>query len=297
MDIFQVDKTEDKAINLNVRNYERHTRKTSPYYNSSSGEMKYYGICPACKNPIIIVNLYVDRTLDENKNKMPLHAKHIKYNVEGLADYIQENYDDCPLANPAKFGGTKKHSNKNRRNEIVALIKLFPVILYNEIRRITGIDFSENAFKNMINTFIQSEGYYYKYVTKYNIPYSFLNMQKSINLYNNKLYNTEFRGDMINAINESNHFSYRNFRIIPSEKSGYKEMKLYLTNHRIDSDTESEFIDIVIFEKYGDSENVVYSRTVQIDFERYINFVDKYRRVRLLTNHINISDDFFGNFI
>lgn len=75
MDVFQINQQDDRPIELTVKNYEYNTRKTDPFYVEVNKVMKYYAVCPACKNPI---NLYVDKTLDENKNKMPLHAKHCK---------------------------------------------------------------------------------------------------------------------------------------------------------------------------------------------------------------------------
>ena len=118
--------------------------------------LKYYAICPACHNPVIIVNLYVDKTIDENKNRMPLHAKHCKYDVDGLATYDEKAYTNCPFANPDKFGGSARHTSKKGRNEIVSLIKNYPIVLFNEIRYISGIDFSEAAFSKMIDKFIKS---------------------------------------------------------------------------------------------------------------------------------------------
>ncbi|MGG3506585.1 hypothetical protein ABES58_14030 [Paenibacillus lautus] len=290
MDVFQINQQDDRPIELTVKNYEYKTRKTDPFYVEVNKVMKYYAVCPACKNPIIIVNLYVDKTLDENKNKMPVHAKHCKYDVTNLAEYSQEAYDVCPLGNPSKFGGSSKHRSKNRSNEIVGLIKNYPVVLYNEIRRITCIDFTEKTFSAMINTFIKAEGYYYKYINKYNLPYGFLNMQKSIRIYKNKLYYSPFKSEMIKSINNSEFFQYKDYIITPKLKDGFYEIELYLANHKIDSEYEIETIDLIIIEKSNGKTNEVFNKTVKIDIEKYINAVDKHRRINGITEAIKLVD-------
>jgi hypothetical protein len=293
MDVFQISKKDDRPITLTVKNYENQTRKTSPFYVEMKNKIKYFAICPACKNPIMIVNLYVDKTIDENKNKMPMHAKHYKYDVKGLAEYSQVAYDNCCFANPSKFGGTSKHNDKGRRNEIVSLIKEYPVILYNEIRSITGIDFTEKAFSNMIKNFIKSEGYYYKYINKYNLPYSFLNMQKGITLFKSQLYYSDpnLRSELARSINDSKYFCYKNYRIVPKTEKGFYEIELHLANHNVDKEYESETIDVVIVEKFKGEVFKIFNKTIKINLEKYINTVDKQRRINSLTDDIRIEDD------
>lgn len=297
MDVFQIKKEDDKPLKLTVKNYENKTNKREPFYQNKNNKIKHYAICPACKNPIIIVNLYVDKTLDENERKMPFHAKHCKYDVDDLAKYCEESYNTCPLAKPSAFGGTAKVRSKKKRNEIVSLIKNYPVALYNEIRGITGIDFSESTFSNMITNFIESEGYYYKYINKYNLPYGFLNMQKSIRIYKNKLFYSSFRNELIQCIDKSNYFKFTYDKIMPKFKDGFYEIELYLSDHKIHSDLESETIDIVIIEKHKDVITEVFRKTLTLNLEKYINIIDKQRRINALTTNIELSEDYFDSYI
>jgi len=286
MDVFQIKIDDDRPIQLNVKNYERYTKKSDPFYIIENNKLKYYAICPACKNPIQVINLYVDKKIDEHNNKLPLYAKHVKRSIIGVADYLQEAYDNCPMANPNKFGGNEKHRNKKLRNEIVSLIKFYPVVLFNEIRSITGIDFSEKAFGKMINTFIKAEGFYYKYITKYNLPYGFLNMQKSISIYNNKLYPSSIKNELIDNINKSNFFQFNKFHITPKSKDMFCEIVIYLANHKFDKKFESETIEIIIEEKFEEVSNVVYEKTIELNLEKYINTIEKQKRINSLTNNI-----------
>lgn len=210
--------------------------------------------------------------------------------VTNLAKYNQEAYDNCPLGNPAKFGGSLKHGSKNRGNEIVRLIKNYPVVLYNEIRTITGINFKEKTFLAMIDTFIKAEGYYYKYINKYNLPYGFLNMQKSIRIYKNKLYYSPFKPEMINSINNSEFFQYKDYMITPKFKNGFYEIELYLANHKIDRGYEIETIDLIIIEKSIGKTNEVFKKTVKINIEKYINAVDTHRRINSITEAIKLIE-------
>lgn len=279
----------DRPIELNVKNYENMTRKTDPYYREDKREIKYYAICPACHNPVILVNLYVDKTIDESKRRMTLHAKHCKYDVPNLANYDQEAYFNCPFANPEGFGGSTRHTSKKGKNEIVSLIKNYPMVLFNEIRYISGVDFSEATFSKMIDKFIKSEGYYYKYVNKYNLPYSFLNMQKSISIFNNKLYFSPFKKEIIASFENSKHYKCCNDRILPRNNKDFVEIEFYFSNHSINKDVESEFIDIVIVEKFKGSENEIFRKTIPINLEKYINTIEKNRRVSQIVDFIEIE--------
>ncbi|MEK4536350.1 hypothetical protein NST21_13595 [Peribacillus sp. FSL K6-1552] len=243
--------------------------------------MSYFAVCPACNNPIRIISLYVDKSLDENGNKMPLHARHYKKDVKNLVRYEQERYDSCPLSNFHSFSQSEKRENKERRNEIIALIKTYPEILYNYIRIITKIKFSDAKFDEMLDNFMKSEGYYYVYLNKFNLPYSFLNMQKSVNIYFQTIDNDKYSKDMINSINQSKYFTVNRYNRIEKKVKEYATIELYLANHKKYSD-DKEVIELNIIEKsYKDKvESIIYKRSIEVNKTKFINIINKYKRLR-----------------
>lgn len=288
MDCFQVNINNDKPIELNVSNYEKATKKKEPYFQIVNKKMKHYAVCPACKNPLDIINLYVDKTFDENSNKMPLHAKHYNLDVVGIANYSKDDYLNCPFANPAKFGGREKRKSKNKKNEIITLLQLYPNILFNEIRSITGIDFSVERFQELISNFILSEGYYYRYITKYNLPYGFLNMQKNINIFNNRIFPSNTGKKLQKELINSKYFKYKYNRIV-RKTDKFAEISFYLSNHRFNGDREEEYIDLMIEEKQGSTENLILRESIKINYEKYINMIEKQKKIFEITSGLKLE--------
>lgn len=153
MKIIKLKPGDNEHFKLTVPQFESKTHKTYPYYQQNGKEIRHYAVCPACNNPVMIINLYVDKRLDENANKMSLHARHIPDEIEGIAKYNQENYDDCPFKNPTSFSSLEKKENKNKRNELLSIIKEYPEILLKSIRDFTKINFSE---ENLMKCFLIS---------------------------------------------------------------------------------------------------------------------------------------------
>ncbi|MED3917601.1 hypothetical protein [Priestia megaterium] len=281
MKLFKLNVNTNEIFKLNVSNYEHQTNKQEPYFNESNNEIKHFAVCPACNNPIIIVNLYVKKTKDEKNNKS-LHGRHYKNSIKGLANYNEENYKSCPFSNPQSFSKVEKRINIEKRNEILSLIKVYPHILYNFIRDITKVNFSENKFAELVGNFMKLEGYYYIYINKFNLPYSFLNMQKSINLYSQILYpNTE----IIKSINDSKYFKVSNYNMIEKKVTDFATIGLYLANHRLNSSSD-EFIDVVIYEKASKDkkENIIYQKTIEINHTKFISFINKEAKLRSIVN-------------
>lgn len=269
MNIFKLTTDSEKIFNLTLENYVNSTHKKEPYFHTGE-KTRYFAVCPGCNNPVQIYNLYVNKNLDENKNKQSLHARHYSNNVVGLAMYNQEKYNNCYLSDPHSFSSDAKHKNKEKCNELLTLIKKNPDTLYKFIRKIASINFPYPLFDAMIKNFMKSEGYYYKYINKFNLPYGFLNMQKSINLYNQYLYKY---GDHLNEVRESiqnsDHYQIVNDQI-KKKTLEFVELDFYLTNHRIKNKSE-ETIELRIVESVEGRKNIIFKKVIPINKFDFMN--------------------------
>lgn len=269
---------------LNVNIYERMTLKQEPYYKDGNN----YAICPGCGNIVQIINLYNNNTLDSNRRVMSTHARHIEKSIEGLAEYSREKYYSCPFSNPVSFTSTQKRINTGEYNEIIDIINKYPDSLYKIINEISGIYFSINKFKEMLGNFISSEGYNYRYINKFNLPYGFLNMQKSINIYKQSIYSEKgLSGEIKNAINEkSTYFHILNDRI-EKKIDEYAKIKFHLRNHKINKEAGEQSIELVIFEGTRNEENnIIFNKKILIDMYSFINRLDKIDNIRNITNEV-----------
>ncbi|PFT76016.1 hypothetical protein [Bacillus cereus] len=268
MNIFKLKTDSNEIFKLTVHNYEHQTHKKSPYYDMSGKEGRYYAVCPSCNNPIQIYKLYKDKTEGQG-----LHARHFGKSIHRLAVYNEERYLACELSNPESFGGENKRKNTKKSNELLTLIKEYPDVLFNEIRKISGINFSYKKFDTMLKHFMKSEGYYYTAINKFNLPYGFLYMQKSINLYHGYLnkYSSHVN-EMKEAIQNSKYHTVIDEGIKKNIEE-YAALDFYLINHSVKGAVET--IELRIVESAKDYENIIFKKKTRVDKFSFMNKISK----------------------
>ena len=102
MNIFSVGDGEE--YDLTRENYIAKTHKRFPFYqNPKRYQNPYFAICPACNNPIQIINLFGKQYEEEQTRNTTMHGRHFIRSVDGLPLYNRENYDACPIHNPIAF--------------------------------------------------------------------------------------------------------------------------------------------------------------------------------------------------
>ncbi|AFU17041.1 hypothetical protein MC28_C093 (plasmid) [Bacillus thuringiensis MC28] len=268
MNIFKLKTDSNEIFKLTVYNYENQTHKKSPYYDMSGKEGRYYAVCPSCNNPIQIYKLYKDTTEGQG-----LHARHFGKSIRGLAVYNEERYLACELSNPESFGGETKRKNKEKSNELLTLIKEYPDVLFNEIRKISGIGFSYKKFDTMLKHFMKSEGYYYNAINKFNLPYGFLYMQKSINLYRGFLHKYSPHVNEIKEAIQNSKYHTVIEEEIKKNIEDYAALDFYLTNHSVKGTEET--IELRIVESAEDYENIIFRKKIPVDKFSFMNKVSK----------------------
>lgn len=155
---------------VNKNNFESCTENKPPFEQVvNDGEVRQYGICPSCLNPVQLIGIY-----KEIKRKP--YAKHTGGDVNGLPNWNLYKYQHCPFAKT----NDKIPINIDERGAITD----DTVELYNMLRmqfdRVVYIITKYFGFKgflsfweNALKQFRESEGYCYPCLTESNLPYIF----------------------------------------------------------------------------------------------------------------------------
>lgn len=289
MNIFKILDSE-RVEDLTLKIYERATKRKEPYYQTSNGKPKHYAVCPACSNPIQIINLYIESNIDRKKDKQPLYAKHIPFDVNGIANYNQDEYDSCPLSNPSTITpGVKRPSGSNITQDIINIIKGHSSVLYDFVCQISGIQITENLFKIMVENFYKEQGYMYKGVTKFNLPYAFLYMTDNTNILYQPLRNnplgkliSESIGKKCSNVKVNNNF------IITIDKTKRMRLEMYFSNHKISSNGEYiETMDLIISENINGTIREILVHKIDFDQKTFFtNTINKNKRLKKIVDDI-----------
>ncbi|MDO6534825.1 hypothetical protein [Alteromonas stellipolaris] len=268
--------------------FTRITGKKFPYYVEYKDSVKHHAVCPACDNPLLIINLHVDREYEDESGESkqaPLHARHIKYDVADLATYDEEAYIECPYANPSSsISPTKKKPGK-ASNEILQLIRIFPDAIALVLSKSLGIFIEEGLFDSMLKTFKKEEGYLFRFVNKYNLPYSFAYMADRQDLWRQKIdiRYSDTGKEIASAIKNNSRWTWVNDKGYIVRKQGITPLVK----------TEFYFTDIVVAEKNGiktlqfdflieqtcdGEQDEVFRKTIPFDDFYYYNLINKRTR-------------------
>ncbi|WP_338544683.1 hypothetical protein V6W80_14985 [Pseudomonas benzopyrenica] len=169
MNVFSVLSDPDNPISLSESSYHKATQRAHPYVQIRDGETKCYALCPSCKNPVHLRNRIVKNTVAKT-----LYAAHVAFSVAGLAEYSQERYQICPLANPQRLdrAGGKKHPGA-----VAADLKRFFLenadLVIDFLEKRIGLALPDYARENMLKDFGANRAFEYAGVTKYNLPLAF----------------------------------------------------------------------------------------------------------------------------
>lgn len=270
---------------LSVSAFERDTNKKHPFYQAINHKTKHFAYCPGCSNPITIVNLYNDNSLDEDNNKQKLHGRHYPNSLSDFEKYNQEKYSTCPFAKPSSFSGKAKRGNGKESEELIDLITNHTETLYSFVRSILGISISHKLFGKMLDAFNKAEGVYFRHVNKFNLPYSFLYMSNNQNLYCQFIHKSDKSFISKAILKNSEFFTVKNNQIIPKLKTGkFQNIEMYCTDHKcsIKDDEPSHHMTIVITEKSGGIEKTIIEEKVEFDNYMFYRTINKNKQLREL---------------
>lgn len=157
----------------NKYDFEELTGGAEPFVvREKSGATKAFGICPACDNPIQILGLY--KPIGDGSTAP--YGRHYNRDAK-IAKHNENTYLYCPYASRIYEGNTE-HELKSIMTEVEAKIYYliranFDSVVYL-MRQISGLYISSDMAKEMLNHYVESQGYMYYGATYYNIPWMIL---------------------------------------------------------------------------------------------------------------------------
>ena len=90
---FKLKQGNEKSYEITKENFEQMTGRRKPYVETGAdGITRYFGICPACDNPIQLIGLY-----KELKNTDNPYGKHYKKDA-AIAIHNEQAYQFCPYS-------------------------------------------------------------------------------------------------------------------------------------------------------------------------------------------------------
>lgn len=257
------------GYDLTRENYIGITHKNFPFYqNTKKYKNPYFAICPACNNPIQIINLYGEQYEEEHTGRTTMHGRHFTRNVDGLPIYNEENYDACPLHNPIAFRVRRIRENTLINEEIKELIQNNRNKIAADIRKITGILLKNERINSIIDDYIAAREYCYTHTNKYNIPYSILYTREAINIFGQRIDILDLGKEITLAIkNNSRYFGVEAGKINKKVEE-FVTIQLLFSNHSIQG--SKQYITMCIEEKNDVHEPVHVLLRKKIGMKQYI---------------------------
>lgn len=261
MNIFSVG--DGNEYELTRENFIEQTHKIFPFYQDPNRyNTPYFAICPACNNPIQIINLLGVQYREEKTGRVSLHGRHYRYNVDGLPTYLVENYENCPLHNPVAFRIVKVRENEQINEEIRNIVENNRNRICTNIREITGILLNNYKLCQVIDAYITARDYCYTHTNRFNIPYSILYTRNAINIFGQKVSEV----DIGRRIRESIQDNCIDFEIvdgrIQKRIEDYVSLNLIVANHRIQG--SKQYMTVKIEEQKGREIKIVFKEEVEM---------------------------------
>ncbi|HFH3756463.1 TPA: hypothetical protein ACXNPF_004110 [Pseudomonas aeruginosa] len=277
MNVFSILEKPRAPIALTEHNYNKKTSRAKPYVWNTGNEVKSYALCPACVNPVLLVNRHVAKT-----DAKILYAKHAGRSIPGLAEHDQQAYESCPFHNPERFDSKTRRTDQVRNDEIrEALINHIHLVI-KTLETATGITYSDELVEGMLRDFGANQGHQYKAISLYNLPFGFAYMTEAQDMYGLKVDN-----DLAEQITENSvGFEVGTYRKV-IRKKGTKgtSLRLYFNNHRLgESSIGDDSIDLVVAEIHNATRTstIVCSKTIEFNSEYFFNTYMRRERLRLL---------------
>ncbi len=251
--------------------FETATLKKRPWYQKNErGEDVQYAVCPACNNPVQIIGLY---RLPANVQRP--FGRHAGHGVPDLAPLNVDERDNCLYFRPRP---RKKSDRRAQMSEVShqilqTLIEQFDRVMYI-IRQQTGIVYSQNTARKMLETYRGERGYLYTGATLLNIPWIFAYMSDSQALFGQYLKNPaiidairkEVPDAMVSAEGQ-----------LKSREKAFFSIDACFIHHRVSKDSEDgllvENMKLVASSGQGDQAQVLHTQEIVFEHDWFQSLI------------------------
>lgn len=279
MNVFSIKTNPKFAVTLTEKSYNDKTRRVAPYIFNDGNKVHSYALCPACQNPVTLVNRNVPST-----ESRVLYAKHKGSSVPGLAEHNQAAYEDCPLHNPEKFDSKTLRKNIARNDEILNAMRNHLHLIINILEKSTGIKFTDDLVAGLLDDFKGNQGHKYRAITLYNLPFGFAYMTEGRDIWGCRV------GDELaeDIGKKSSGFEIDRYGFV-KRKEGVKARKihLYFNEHHVGNEEfGSDRIQLVVAEINTATgvATVLHEKTLSFDSGLFFNTYHRSERLRLLAH-------------
>lgn len=232
---------------LTEDNYSEKTNRKSPYYRPEiSAQCPYFAVCPECGNPIQIINIFRDNMIENITGRKGLHAKHYNSSIPGLALYDKRKYVECVLKAKVSLGYKIRRTDEAENEHLRELVENNRNRIFRYIKEITNIFFKNDKMNNWIEEYLHNRYYEYKGANERNLPYSILVTSHSINIFGQRISDSELGNEIKTIISEKSKFFKIVDNRIVSKVQKYAEIHMLFYRHKIED--EYETIKVKIFE-------------------------------------------------
>lgn len=157
-----------RVYEVSLKNFKELTQEKYPYMQIDSSGKVAYAICPLCENPAKLLGVYA------KLEKQEPHARHIKKNITGIADFDEYTYLKCPNHRKHADYVTEVRKRKDATPLNFEILELardnFDCCIYL-IRKATGLVISQKLAREMAIEYMQHPGYMTIDATRENIPW------------------------------------------------------------------------------------------------------------------------------
>lgn len=260
---------------INVKSFKARTDSKYPFVQRSDEELRAYGICPCCLNPIQIIGI-----LKEIKVKP--YGKHTGENVNGFPNWNYIKYKYCPFASGKCTQPRDDEPPLPIDDSIIDLYELlktqFDRVIYL-VEKELHIRCTPAFWKTGLSIFVNSELYRYPWLTEANLPYVFayFAMQQS-----NCIGQSFKRGTEIYKALEK----YPNAKFVKTKFDNYDRLSndgcflrlhFRLTDHRykaVEGETLKESMKFCI-DDISQNSKTIFEQRIEFDETYFMNLINK----------------------
>lgn len=178
------DQNQQKIIPIIKEVFETETKREPPFYQIKNERNLVFALCPACGNPIQIIGFYKDNEKPFMDNPKKPFGRHYCKDIEKIGKHNQTTYEMCPYRRKKHYIRTEKRAGESLTGVQIRLkfIEHFDKVVH-VAQKSMEIRYGEGIIKKMLLHYKAWEAWQYTGATLENIPWTFLYMSDSQQLY------------------------------------------------------------------------------------------------------------------